>query len=165
MRCFTQGKFQAPAVDPSLATAPVEALLADRSGRIWIGTAHGLFANLNGTVRAYSTRDGLPANGIGALYEDRKGDIWAGTDGGIARISGGKVERFPTNDFFSNNLILSMLEDREGSMWFGSETAGLSILRDQKFTTYTNKDGLGDDLVHCVYQDRRGILGLALTLA
>ena len=53
----------------------------------------------------------------------------------------------------SRRDVLSLFEDREGNFWVGSESDGVTILRDQKITTY------GEDLTRCVYQDRRGFFG------
>ena len=41
-------------------------------------------------------------------------------------------------------------------MWIGTESGGLSLLKDKKFTTYAIKEGLGSDLVKSIYEDRKG---------
>jgi ligand-binding sensor domain-containing protein len=40
----------------------------------------------------------------------------------------------------------------------GSESGGLSVIRDKKFTTLTTKDGLASDIVKAVYQDNAGAI-------
>ncbi len=134
------------------------ATLVDRSGRTWIGTSEGLIVRQNAYERSYSTKDGLPGNRISALYEDKEGTVWVSTDLGLARIVNNKVERFPLTDALSSSIVLSIFEDREGSLWLGTEAAGVTLLRDEKFTTYTSKEGLSQDLVQCIFQGRNGDL-------
>jgi ligand-binding sensor domain-containing protein len=56
------------------------------------------------------------------------------------------------------NRVLSIYEDREGDLWLGTDSGGLHLLRDQKFTTYTTSDGLSGNLVRCVFQSANGEL-------
>jgi len=51
-----------------------------------------------------------------------------------------------------------VLVDREGSLWVGTESGGLNVLRDKKFSTLTTKQGLASDVVKVIYQDRDGSL-------
>ena len=54
--------------------------------------------------------------------------------------------------------MLSTYEDREGDLWLGTDSAGLHMLRDQKFTTYTTSDGLSGNFVRCVFESAKGEL-------
>ena len=40
----------------------------------------------------------------------------------------------------------------------GTDSGGLNLLRDQKFTTYTTSDGLSGNLVRCVFESAQGEL-------
>lgn len=156
LQLFRDGRLSIPAGAEALTRDNIEALLADTSGRIWVGTSSGLAVYQNGKVATYSLRSGLPSNRISALYQDREGSIWVGTEAGLARISDNKIERVPAYDSSLAGIILCMFEDREGSLWLGTDSGGLTVLRDEEFTTYTSRDGLSDDLVRCTLQDRNG---------
>ena len=41
-------------------------------------------------------------------------------------------------------------------MWIGTESGGVNLLKDTKFTTYTVKNGLSNDLVKSIYEDHQG---------
>ena len=158
VKLLSDAGFSNPPSGESLPSGNISSILADSSGRIWIGAPTGLFVYQNGRVTTYTVRDGLPSNRIAALYQDRNGAVWVSTDAGLARISDKIIQRFPANDPLHNSIVLSIFEDREGSLWLGTDSDGLTILRDQKFTTYGRKEGLSDDFVRCIFRDRNGII-------
>ncbi len=57
-------------------------------------------------------------------------------------------------------MVLAIAEDREGNLWLGTESGGVDILRDRKFTTYTAEDGISDDHILAVTQDHAGTMWL-----
>ena len=143
---------------PSDLRAKSEAIALDRAGTKWIGTSDGLEVFGAGGHKRFTQRSGLPGNRITALVADREGAVWVGTEAGLARIENDRVERLPPNDGLSNNPILSLFEDREGNLWVGTDSAGLTILRNQKFVTYSFGNGIADDQIRCVFEDRRGVV-------
>ncbi len=70
-------------------TAPVagqriNALLVDRTGRLWAGIEERGAAVWDGGVwKSLTTRDGLPDNRVLNLYEDEQGRVWVATGGGL----------------------------------------------------------------------------------
>ncbi len=100
----------------------------------------------------------LPGTRIQAILTDRQGALWIGTNAGLVRWVNGKVERFPVTDPLATASILALMEDREGNLWVGTETAGLDILRDQRFRTLDTRDGLPSDRITTVVEDAAGML-------
>jgi ligand-binding sensor domain-containing protein/signal transduction histidine kinase len=153
---FSSGTLRTYGVADGLPANEVDVLLADHDGRVWIGTPAGLAVLAAGKLTAYTTANGLPGNQIQALYQDREGALWVGTNHGIARIRDGAISVFQSKQGLAENLILAMYEDREGSLWVGTESAGVTLLKDQKFMTLTESDGLSDNLVSSVLQGPNG---------
>ena len=58
-----------------------------RDGALWIGTNAGLARWKDGAVTVFTTRDGLPGNGILALSQDADGDA-PGLDGARPGLPG-----------------------------------------------------------------------------
>jgi len=145
-----------------LAGKDVQTLAETPQGGIWIGTGSGLWFTdaSQSKPRLYTTQDGLPSDRVNLLFCDREGALWIATPGGIARFVNGKIEAFKPGEGFSGNLVLAIAQDREGNLWFGTESAGVSILRDRKFTTYTAEDGISDDHILSVTQDHAGTVWL-----
>ncbi|MGC2298946.1 MAG: two-component regulator propeller domain-containing protein, partial [Acidobacteriaceae bacterium] len=128
----------------------VNALASDRAGRVWIGTGAGLLVTAGDKVVAF----GQSLGRVDFLYCDRQGMIWAGTAHGLTRIApeqGDAADWLPGGDVF-----LSAAEDREGDLWLGTESGGLAVLRDRKFSSLTAKDGLTDEYVLALAQAPNG---------
>ncbi|MFP5227760.1 MAG: two-component regulator propeller domain-containing protein [Acidobacteriota bacterium] len=128
----------------------VNALAADASGHVWIGTDARLYAARGTQVTAFDQEAGR----VDFLHVDREGMLWAGTAHGLMRIapdSPQRAELLPGGDVF-----LSAAEDREGDLWLGTESGGLAVLRDRKFTTLTAENGLTDEYVLALAQAPNG---------
>jgi len=57
--------------------------------------------------------------------------------------------------------LLCITQDSQGYLWFG--TSGRGVLRHdgQVWTTFTMENGLADDTVNCIIEDRNGALWMA----
>ncbi len=100
----------------------------------------------------------LPASRIQTLFADREGSLWIGTNRGLARWAGGKLEALSVTDPLATASVLAVMEDHEGNVWAGTEAGGLHILRDQRFRTFTARDGLTSDNTTAVVEGATGKL-------
>jgi len=120
----------------SLTTVPVESLLRDHDGVVWIGTlGKGLYRY---TVAhdlvhfSYSPQDSttLGNDNVHALFEDAEDNVWVGTDDGLDRFTDGGFTHYvhdPTNPFsLGHGRIFAITADRAGMIWVGSWTGGVS---------------------------------------
>jgi ligand-binding sensor domain-containing protein/signal transduction histidine kinase len=132
----------------------VSALVADKRGRTWIGTDAGIYVEDGDRIRPFAQSVGR----VDFLYCDREGMVWAGTPHGLTRIAPdgtGAADSRPGGDVF-----LSAAEDREGDLWLGTESGGLAVLRDRKFSSLTAEDGLTDEYVLSLVQAPNGHVGV-----
>jgi signal transduction histidine kinase/ligand-binding sensor domain-containing protein len=74
--------------NPALPGSDIRCLLETRDGALWIGTSDGLARWKDGTVKAFTAKEGLPEGGIRALAQDHWGLVWVYTDAGLARQNG-----------------------------------------------------------------------------
>ncbi|MBI2191087.1 MAG: hypothetical protein HYU36_03745 [Planctomycetes bacterium] len=72
---------------PVLPGREVQAILVDRKGMVWFGTADGGIGTFDGRVWGKLTSaQGLPSNGVGCIFEDDEA-YWFGTLGGVGRYA------------------------------------------------------------------------------
>lgn len=105
-------------------------------------------------LHTFKDKDGLPQNAVWAMTFDKKGYLWLGTEDGAAYYNGRvwKVVNLPNRT--TSNYVLSMAATNDGSIWFGTYGAGLSQLKDGKWTTYDTKSGLPNDQVHSLHKSQ-----------
>ena len=158
-----------------LCNNEVSAILEDKKGNIWFGTASGLcrydgnsFTNIP-VPKDEATSDwlerGYPIinpSSIMSMIQDRNGVFWLGTNGGgVYRYDGETFTSFLKNkgklmpDSLHHNVITSIIEDKAGNIWFSSFShGGITKYDGTTFTHYGVKDGLGDDMISTSYIDR-----------
>jgi signal transduction histidine kinase/ligand-binding sensor domain-containing protein/CheY-like chemotaxis protein len=134
-----------------LSNDSIRALFEDQQGNLWIGTRGGLDCFKNGQFTVYSTRNGLPSDVVRALYQDKAGTLWIGTDGGLVKMQDGKLQTYVNKD--GSHEVCAIHQDGEGTLWLGSLSGGLSRFKDGRYTNYTTKQGLYDDLVFQILED------------
>jgi len=160
---------------PEITQDQVLSLLADRQGRLWIGTWGGGLLRLEaGRFTRYTSEDGLPGDLVSALFEDREGRLWVGTDGaGLARAESGnsgnpemgKPQRFvaePSRGALGSS-IRAITEDDSG-IWVATD-AGLARLdANSTLTSFGPEQGLSRTSVRSLLRARDGTLWIGTDL-
>jgi len=132
----------------------VERLLENDAG-VWASTKNRVILLHHGQSSAFDAANGLPGTRVETMFTDREGTTWIGTSDGIARYADGHLSTFGSKSP-SPISVASIFEDREGSLWTGSDSDGVSVLRDQKFTTWSTQEGLSSDATSSVLQSADG---------
>jgi PAS domain S-box-containing protein len=150
---FKDGKISTELIEGIDSRTVVEEFCRDRELGLWIATSRGVFRLKDGKTTKYSTRQGLSSDTSLHVYQDAQGNIWVGNQTALDKYN-------PDSDSFSNvrsaTAVNAIYSDREGNLWVGDNNDGLSRLRQGLFTSYTQQDGLADDIVFNVLQDSRG---------
>ena len=163
---FDGVSWQTFAATDGLAAGPISDIVQDRDGDIWFasgnfyGTGEGVAKYDGVDFKKFTTEDGLVHNSVQVIVQDRQGDFWFGTANDLSRfnprISEWETVELPSDTQF--DVVSEILEDREGQLWFG--VSGLGVIRydGEKYTKYTQADGLVSNNVSCMLQDRDGVL-------
>lgn len=136
----------------------VTAILVDRDGAVWIGTANdGLYHMHGDRSDHYDSGDGLSGNSIGTLFEDREGNVWATTPQGVDRFRDLRVSTFSAREGLATDWFSSVTAAKEGGVWIAT-WGGLYRIRDGKVTVIDARSGLPGQLVTSLLEDSRGTL-------
>jgi ligand-binding sensor domain-containing protein len=88
------------------------------------------------------------------IEQDTTGNIWIASFDGVFRYDGktftNVMKAVSTARFFS------VMEDREGALWFGSIGSGVYKYDGKTFQNFTTKEGLLNNEVGCIYEDKAG---------
>ncbi|HZE68779.1 MAG TPA: two-component regulator propeller domain-containing protein [Pyrinomonadaceae bacterium] len=108
---------------------------------------------------------------VTTLLEGRDGTIWCGTRRGLFRLAQTDRRRalilvdvgLPT-DYPLSGLIDALVEDRHGTLWVGAATGLYRRWPDGTTARYSTQDGLPDENLHDLLEDRLGNLWVATRL-
>ena len=108
--------------------------------------------------RIWRTQDGLPENRIRAISQTPDGYLWIGTSGGLARFDGVRFvvfARFNTPAITGDD-ISALAVGRDGSLWAATDGGGLLHYQDGRFRSFGPNEGLANEFVRAVLEDRKG---------
>ena len=143
------GRFQAVA---GLPNEVVQCSFVDHAGDLWIGTRGGLSRYNSGKFTTLSSKEGLSNDNVHSIYEDAAHILWVGTGGGgLDRLENGRFMAYTRSSGLSNNVIWAIAGDSAGGLWLGTNN-GLNYLKDDKFTTFTTRNGLFDDAIFLILE-------------
>jgi ligand-binding sensor domain-containing protein len=170
-------KYLFNANDPnSLSDNNVFDILIDNAGAVWIGTwGNGLNRynpetdDFTRFVHDPNNENSISTSPISILMQDSFGKIWIGTEQqGLDMFD-------PTTNTFthykagaekgelSGSSVFSLCEDSKKRLWVGTNGSGLNLLDRQtkKFTTYRQRDGLPNDGIMGILEDKNGNLWIS----
>jgi ligand-binding sensor domain-containing protein len=144
-----------------LASNTVLTVFEDSRGNIWFGTTDGLTRYDGKNFQTFTTEDGLVRNTIGLIFEDQNGMLWF-ADGVLSSF----LERGKPIDMSWMETPLSELdltqhnEPPEGTAR-RIPLKGVSRYDGKAFKIFTTADGLADDTIQDIFQDKAGTLWFA----
>jgi ligand-binding sensor domain-containing protein/serine phosphatase RsbU (regulator of sigma subunit) len=165
----------------------VWSILEDKTGNLWFGTDGGGVSRYDGkSFTNFTEKEGLSNNVVGSILEDKTGNLWFGTNGGgVCRYDGKSFTNFTEKEGLSNNVVWSILEDKTGNLWFGTISGvcrydgncvddiihGTNLYQHteqdlkknkkdlvKSFTNFTEKEGLSNNVVNAILEDKTGNL-------
>ncbi|MEW5976088.1 MAG: two-component regulator propeller domain-containing protein [Acidobacteriota bacterium] len=132
----------------------------DSEGRMWFATGGGISVLENGKFRSYTQQDGLPHDFIQQIAQDRKGNLWFGTRGnGLSKLDrNGRFTNYGVSAGLKVKTVWVLTVDRQDVLWIGGREGGLHRFDGKSFRAYTTADGLPDNQIFSLAEDRDGNL-------
>jgi ligand-binding sensor domain-containing protein len=151
---------------PALGTMPaqsIEAIAADRQGRIWFGGPQGIAMKNGPKFTDFTTKSGLSGNRVNAIAAADDGSVWVGTDSGACVFIGETWKQFTVKDGLVSDRIQAIAVDDKGRVWFGTDK-GISVFNGATWTSYTTQNGMSDndDTRALAYDRNKGVLWAAV---
>lgn len=111
-------------------------------------------------IDVWNRDKGLPDTYIPSLSQTLDGYLWLGTYSGLVRFDGVRFKRFDSSVSaeMPTAQCNALLTSRDGTLWIGTFSKGLVAYKNGKFRRYTKKDGLSDERIVQIYEDRSGNL-------
>jgi signal transduction histidine kinase/ligand-binding sensor domain-containing protein/DNA-binding NarL/FixJ family response regulator len=82
-------RFELPTAVSQAPSPAIVAIQRDPAGRIWVGALQAGLYQLNpldGSLRHYAQKDGLPGSSVYGILPTPQGDLWVSTEAGLARL-------------------------------------------------------------------------------
>ncbi len=130
-----------------LPTDNVFCLAPDSKNRMWLCTNEGLVRLEAGTLRVFTTSDGLATNQIRSTCETRDGARWvAGLDFGLSRSAGSSFQPYSDSQISPRDNVTALNCASDGSVWVG-KNSGLTQIGKSSSRSFSMRDGLPDNAV------------------
>lgn len=119
----------------------IYSVFKDSRGILWIGTANGVSALINGKITNFSQRDGLAYNNCWSIVEDKNHHLWfASYGGGITFYDGKKFKIINEKNGLVNNYVRKIVAHKN-HLYIGTKD-GISVLDITSFELNNYKNPL-----------------------
>ena len=100
----------------------------------------------------------VPMSQVRHVKQARNGDILIAASWSGAFRYDGKSFTNLTGSKIGSHRFWDVLEDRHGNLWFASTDSGVYNYNGKTFKHFTTREGLANNMVMCIYEDRAGII-------
>ncbi len=115
----------------------VSALVASRSGGLWLRTRRGPVAYLRPDLSQVGpASEDLPGTRASAMVEDKEGCLWVGCSNSIWQVRNGRAARMAEGPSMPAGLISGLVAGLEGNVWVAKGNY-VCVLRHGQFETVT----------------------------
>ncbi|WP_433975413.1 sensor histidine kinase [Tunturiibacter lichenicola] len=159
------GVFTTYSTSEGLPSGGMGSVYAGSKGRVWFAPlTGGLFWMKEGQV-GHVTVDGLEHDVVYSI-SGGDGEICVGRQQGGLTVLTEEGDSFTARtyteaDGLAQNSVYSVHRDRDGTIWAGTVSAGVSRLKDGKFTNFSDANGLPSNAVNSIVEGFDGATWLA----
>lgn len=154
---FDGTRYRHHASAPDSPYRRVSALLFDRRGGLWVGTAdRGLFHFPDGRPVEQISRQPVLAGPITSLLEDSQGTLWVGTPEGLVRIPPDSSPEKPKPLQNTGDPIESISEDNMRRIWATTAGGSIIVVAEENVTVLGPQHGLPALPLYRVLEDPGG---------
>lgn len=144
--------------DSVLNNSSILSIYIDDQNDIWFGTTQNGVIHYNTITKTYThinKSNGLYENFILSITQIENGNMLIGTTGGLNIID--KNSQVSAGDFIQNQFLIgfrSLLSKTSRGLLLGTSSEGLYQYHNNKTTVYNLKNGLTNNTIFSLYEDR-----------
>ena len=132
----------------------VRAIYEDREGTLWVGALME-----DGPGGLYRLREDkweqIPGiTDVRDIMEDRDGTLWVGGLQGLWHVRDGKPDLYNHEQGLANDAVYDVVSESNGSLWVATYGGGLNRFRDGHFKAITSKEGLPNNMLVQLHEQR-----------
>lgn len=128
-------------------------IIVGRDGVLWLATTNGLaYISENNEVVFVSSN----MQGINAVGQHANGELWIGLASGGVLSSNPEVIDFQPVADLPNVTVQDFYLAKDSSLWFSTSSKGVFQVIDGVATQFDKNNGLSNNYVHCITEDREG---------
>lgn len=135
----------------------VSGFYQDANEILWISTSHGIYqfkdgkfinSELTEKSRKFIINAFVPGNGV----------MWLGTNFGLVEFKDDEFILHSASGQDAPDFVTSISVDDDGTLWLATSNRGALRFKDNTFERYTVNEGLSDNILYHVLDDKRGNL-------
>ncbi|MCI0412953.1 histidine kinase [bacterium] len=131
--------------------------LKSQNGILWAGTLTGIYEIRGASLELLTSQNGMKIRPAWGLAPGKDGTLWIGTQDGLVSWKNGVLTPYPDPQL-GKWMITSLHEDKHQNIWVGTYGGGLFRINEQGAENFTTSDGLLQDFVISISEDREGSL-------
>jgi PAS domain S-box-containing protein len=139
-------------------TSWISGFMEDKQGNVWIAGLLAIYKYRDGQLALMGANQKQGPMAL-ALTGDPAERLWIGTANGLRYINNGSLSlTSPGPERQVRPEVRSMLIDQQGNLWAGTTTSGIFRVAGNRVSSFGRRDGLSDDRILSLYEDREGSL-------
>jgi ligand-binding sensor domain-containing protein len=140
----------------------VRAIEIDRTGTVWIGSAHGLAARKGSSFASSMIDENVVNAEIAAILTAPDGSVWVGSSSGLWVYNKGSWKKYTTAQGLPSDNIQALCAGSGGSIWVGTNR-GIGVYNKASWKVWDMKNGLSwNDTKALAYDARKSEMWAAV---
>ncbi|MCF8461315.1 MAG: SpoIIE family protein phosphatase [Flavobacteriales bacterium] len=107
-------------------------------------------------LEIYGSESGLASTEVNDICQDKLGYIWVATNSGVSKFDGKRFKNYGFRNGLAENICISIICDNAGQIWVGHPVGGISIIGRDSIWTINDEQGLANNEVQDIFQDKEG---------
>ena len=112
----------------------------------------------NGTIKSWSTDEGLAGNKVRCAIETDPNVLYVGTTTGLSIIhEDGTIKNIKQAEGLENEYVMTIYQDTNDIVWVGTDGYGVYLIKDEEiFAHFSSDDGLIGNVIFKITQELDG---------